>query len=94
MNKLEECEDQLSQLAAGSTATDQLAARAAQLATRYWELLNPQQRELLRQWLHDMHTESRRTIRSPLAMKERHRRAEVAMGAIEAIKKIAPPKWR
>jgi hypothetical protein len=62
------------------------------LATRYWELLNPQQRERLRQWLHDMHTESRRTVRSPLVMKERLRRAEVAMSAIEAIKKIASPE--
>jgi hypothetical protein len=92
VNMLEEWEDQLSRLAAGSTATDQLAARATQLATRYWELLNPQQRERLRQWLHDMHTESRRTVRSPLVMKERLRRAEVAMSAIEAIKKIASPE--
>jgi hypothetical protein len=92
VKKLEECKDQLSRLATGSTATDQLAARAAQLVTKYWESLNPQERERLRQWLHDVHTESRRTVRSPLVMKERLRRAEVAMSAIEAIRKIAPPE--
>ncbi len=88
----EEYKQLFSRLIGGSTAINHLAGFAAQLTARFWDSLNLQQQQRLQQWLHDMHIESRRTVRNPLVMNENLRRAEAAMSEIDAIKKIAPPE--
>jgi hypothetical protein len=94
MNILQNCESQFLELAAGSTKTNQLSAGAAEVVERYWPELTAEQQNRLQHWLAAVHTGARRLM-APAKLKERSRRAEVAMGAINAIAAIerkAPPE--
>jgi hypothetical protein len=88
---LDECKDQLLRLAGGSTPTSQLATRAAELAGGYWQEFDPQQRQQFQQWLDGLYADAQRLVAIGPAMNVKLRQAEVAMGALEAIKQKAPP---
>lgn len=91
MGKLEECTERLLLLASGSTPTSRVAARAGVLAGDYWDLLDANQRKQLRHWLDTFHADSLRPTFGS-AMKEKLRVSEMALGAITALERKAPPE--
>jgi hypothetical protein len=91
MSNFEDCTEHLILLASGPTPTDRLAARAHVLASDYWELLETDQRERLRVWLDAVHKESLRPVFGN-ARTEKLRLTKVALGAMEALKRKAPPE--
>ena len=90
MQALDECRDQLLRLVASSMPLEQLAERAGQIAAGYWERLDLKQRQQFRQWLEGLHADAQRLVALGPAMDEKVRQAEVAMGAMEAVKKGSP----
>jgi hypothetical protein len=88
---IKDCKDQLSRLMGSSVSTSKLAARASAIVGRYWPELTGKQRIQLQHWLDAQYAESQKLVATS-RLNERVRKAEMATGAIEAIKKKAPPE--
>ena len=89
MSNFEECTEHLLLLASGSTPTNRLAIRAGVLVSDHWDLLDTDQRERLAHWLDVVHAESLLPVFGDARTKKLRMR-EVALGAIDALKRIAP----
>ena len=90
-NSLKECEDQLLRLARSQVPTSKLAAHAGRIALGFWAELRATQRSELRYWLDVQHADAQQLIATS-RLNAGVRKAEVMMGAMDAIKKIAPPE--
>ena len=90
-NSLEECKDQLLRLARSQVPTSKLAARAGLIALGFWAELRGRKRSELRHWLDVQHADAQQLIATS-RLNAGVRKAEVMMGAMDAIKKIAPPE--
>ena len=90
-NSLEECKDQLLRLARSQVPTSKLAARAGLIALGFWAELRGRKRSELRHWLDVQHADAQQLIATS-RLNAGVRKAEVMMGATDAIKKIAPPE--
>ena len=86
-NSLEECKDQLLRLVRSQVPTSKLAARAGLIALGFWAA----SRSELRRWLDVQHADAQQLIATS-RLNAGVRKAEVMMGATDAIKKIAPPE--
>ena len=90
-NSLEECKDQLLRLVRSQVPTSKLAARAGLIALGFWAELRATQRSELRHWLDVQHADAQQLIATS-RLNAGVRKAEVMMGAMDAIEKIAPPE--
>jgi hypothetical protein len=90
-NSLEECKDQLLRLVRSQVPTSKLAARAGLIALGFWAELRGRKRSELQHWLDAQHAHAQQLIATS-HLNAGVRKAEVMMGATDAIKKIAPPE--
>ena len=90
-NSLKECEDQLLRLARSQVPTSKLAAHAGRIALGFWAELRGRKRSELRHWLDVQHADAQQLIATS-RLNDGVRKAEVMMGAMDAIEKIAPPE--
>jgi hypothetical protein len=90
-NSLEECKDQLLRLTRSQVPTSALAARAGLIALGFWAELRGRKRSELRRWLDVQYADAQQLIATS-RLNAGVRKAEVMMGAMAAIKKIAPPE--